>query len=83
MLEFVVFDFGELWIISALLSYGKPVRWANLLRESSSNVVMLPDVSQVEVETFILRIYCQNIATDNKIFQPIVILGFWERMKDK
>ena len=50
---------------SALFLYGKLVR-VNLLRESSSNIVMLPGVSQVEVETFILEIYCQNIATENK-----------------
>ena len=62
----VVLDFGVLWThTSALFLYGKLVR-VNLLRESSSNIVMLPGVSQVEVETFILEIYCQNIATENK-----------------
>ena len=61
-----MFDFGVLWThSSALFLYGKLV-WVNLLRESSSNIVMLPGVYQVEVETFILEIYCQNIATENK-----------------
>ena len=62
----VVLDFGVLWThTSALFLYEKLVR-VNLLRQSCSNIVMLPGVYQVEVETFILKIYCQNIATENK-----------------
>ena len=59
-------DFRVLWThTSALFLYEKLVR-VNLLRQSCSNIVMLPGVYQVEVETFILKIYCQNIATENK-----------------
>ena len=61
-----VFDFGELWIHkSALLLYGKSIWWASLLGESFPNVVILPGVTQVEVEKFILTIYGQNIVTDD------------------
>ena len=62
----LVFDFGELWIHkSALLLYGKSIWWASLLGESFPNVVILPGVTQVEVEKFILTIYGQNIVTDD------------------
>ena len=62
----LVFDFGDLWIHkSALLLYGKSVWWASLLGEYFSNVVILPGVTQVEVEEFILTIYGQNTVTDD------------------
>ena len=63
----VVFDFGDLWIHkSALLLYGKSVWWASLLGEYFSNVVILPGVTQVEVDEFILTVYGQNIVTEDK-----------------
>ena len=65
----VVFDFGDLRIHrSILLLYGKSVWWASLLKESCSDVVILPGVSvtQVEVDKFILTIYGQNIVTGDK-----------------
>ena len=45
--------------------YGKSVWWASLLKESCSDVVILPGVTQVEVEEFILTIYGQNTVTDD------------------
>ena len=49
----VAFDFGELWFHrSSLLLYGKSVWWASLLRESCSDVVILPGLTQLEVEKF-------------------------------
>ena len=63
----VVFDFGDLWIHrSALLLSGKSVWWASLLKESCSDVVILPGVTQVEVDKFILTVYGQNIVTEDK-----------------
>ena len=63
----VVFDFGELWFHrSILLLYGKSVWWASLLKESCSDVVILPGVTQVEVDKFILTVYGQNIVTEDK-----------------
>ena len=59
----VVFDNGEIWFHNpALLMYGKSDWWASLLTESSYNVVMLPGVSQVEIETIIEAIYGQHVA---------------------
>ena len=63
----VVFDFGDLWIHrSALLLSGKSAWWASLLKESCSDVVILPGVTQVEVDKFILTVYGQNIVTEDK-----------------
>ena len=63
----VVFDFGDLWIHrSALLLSGKSVWWASLLKESCSDVDILPVVTQVEVDKFILTIYGQSIVTGDK-----------------
>ena len=63
----LVFDFGDLWIHkSALLLYGKSVWWASLLGEYFSNVVILPGVTQAEVDKFIRTVYGQNIVTEDK-----------------
>ena len=63
----VVFDFGDLWIHrSALLLSGKSAWQASLLKESCSDVVILPGVTQVEVDKFILTVYGQNIVTEDK-----------------
>ena len=63
----LVFDFGDLWIHrSALLLSGKSVWWDSLLKESCSDVDILPVVTQVEVDKFILTIYGQSIVTGDK-----------------
>ena len=63
----LILDFGDFWIhISALLLSGKSAWWASLLKESCSDVVILPGVTQVEVDEFILTIYGQNIVTGDK-----------------
>ena len=59
----LILDFGDFWIHrSALLS----AWWASLLKESCSDVVILPGVTQVEVDKFILTVYGQNIVTEDK-----------------
>ena len=49
-----------------MLLYGKSVWWASLLKESCSDVVILPGVTQVEGDEIILTVYGQNIVTEDK-----------------
>ena len=45
----IVFDHGEVWIHRTVLQIWR-VWWSSLLQDSSTNVVLLPGVSKVEVE---------------------------------
>ena len=47
----LVFNSGVLWLHRAALQMSR-VWWASLLRDSSTNVMVLPDFSRVEVEKF-------------------------------
>ena len=50
----IVCDDGDLWIHRAALE-GWNVWWCSLLRDSTTNVVLLPGVSNLEVENFVGR----------------------------
>ena len=52
----IVCDNGEVWIHRPALESRK-VWWCSLLRDSATNVVLLPGVSKLEVENFIGNIY--------------------------
>ena len=48
----IVFDHGEVWIHRIVLQIWRKW-WSSLLQDSSTNIVLLPDVSKVEVEQFL------------------------------
>ena len=52
----IVFDQGEVWIHRTVLQIWR-VWWSSLLQDSSTNVVLLPGVSKVEVEQFLWNVY--------------------------
>ena len=52
----IVFDQGEVWINRTVLQIWR-VWWSSLLQDSSTNVVLLPGVSKVEVEHFLSNVY--------------------------
>ena len=69
----IVCDNGEVWIHRPALESRK-VWWCSLLRDSATNVVLLPGVSKLEVENFVGNIYGFNeidIAAGNT-FNPNV-----------
>ena len=52
----VVFDHGEVRTHRTVLQIWR-VWWSSLLQDSSTNVVLLPGVSKVEVEQFLRSVY--------------------------
>ena len=52
----IVCDNGEVWIHRPALESRK-VCWCSLLRDSATNVVLLPGISKLEVEKFVGNIY--------------------------
>ena len=63
----VVFDHGKVWIHRTVLQIWR-VWWSSLLQDSSTNVVLLPGVSKVEVEQFLRSVYGEKkyISPDDK-----------------
>ena len=73
----LVFISGCIWIHRTALEMSR-VWWTSLLRDSSTNVVMLPCESRVEVEKFVGTIYGRDL--DLSLDEPFH--GFTDKEKD-
>ena len=53
----LVCDHGDIWVHRGAIVEAREVWWCSLLRDSATNVVLLPGISKLEVENFVGNIY--------------------------
>ena len=53
----LVCDHGDIWVHRGAIVEAREVWWCSLLRDSATNVVLLPGISKLEVEKFVGNIY--------------------------